>query len=93
VIETTRSTSDTQATGTGSVLGTFAYLPPEQAGGEVDLVDERADVFGLGSILCEILTGEPTDTGETFRAIRFKAMAGDTAEPLERLDRCKGAFE
>jgi tetratricopeptide (TPR) repeat protein len=87
VIETTRSTSDTHATGTGSVLGTPAYMPPEQAGGEVDLVDERADVFGLGSILCEILTGQPTYTGSTDRVIRFKAMAGDTVEALGRLDR------
>jgi len=34
------------------VLGTPAYLSPEQAGGEVDKFDERADVFGLEAVLC-----------------------------------------
>ena len=54
-----RSPEPSHRTQPGSVLGTPAFMPPEQAGGETDKVDERADVFGLGAVLCTILTGKP----------------------------------
>src|SRR5581483_2666612 len=47
----------------GACLGTPAYMPPEQAIGAVDQIDERSDVFGLGAILCQILTGQPPYAG------------------------------
>ncbi|MCY2966994.1 MAG: serine/threonine-protein kinase [Planctomycetota bacterium] len=50
------STGDTAA---GDVMGTPAYMPPEQWIGDAHLVTERADVFSLGAILCEIITGTP----------------------------------
>src|SRR5205807_2370325 len=53
-IETVGSASGERATEAGCVLGTRAYMPPEQAQGDVGRVDRRADVFGLGAILCEI---------------------------------------
>ncbi len=77
--------AETQA---GSVMGTPAYMPPEQALGEVDRLDERCDVFGLGAILCEILTGTPPyvadDTQELFR----QAARGKLDECNARLDAC-----
>ena len=54
--------------------------------GDVERVDRRSDVFDLGAILCEILTGERVYTGgDTIEVIR-KAMVGDTADALARLE-------
>jgi tetratricopeptide (TPR) repeat protein len=72
----------------GLVLGTFAYMAPEQAQGRVEELDPRADVFGLGAILCEVLTGLPPYAGASAWELRWKAAAGDLADALARLDGC-----
>jgi len=93
VIATVRSGSDGNDSQAGSVLGTPAYMAPEQAAGEVERVDRRADVFGLGSILCEILTGQPAHTGRSQPELIRKAMRGDTVDALARLDGCGAEAE
>jgi tetratricopeptide (TPR) repeat protein len=72
----------------GLVVGTFAYMAPEQANGRVDELDPRADVFGLGAVLCEVLTGLPPYAGAPPSEIRWRAAMGDLAEAFARLDRC-----
>jgi serine/threonine protein kinase len=72
----------------GSGFGTPAYMPPEQALGEWNAVDERADVFALGSILCEILTGEPAYRGTDGLEVYRRAKRGDVTEALSHLHQC-----
>ena len=58
----------------------------EQAHGEIDRLDERCDVFALGSILCEVLTGQPAYTGRHLAEVQDpRAALGDTAEALALL--------
>jgi tetratricopeptide (TPR) repeat protein len=71
----------------GSVLGTWPYMPPEQARGLLAAVDRRSDVFGLGAMLCEILTGQPPYTG-TPAQIQRDAQAAHLAAAHSRLDAC-----
>lgn len=72
----------------GSVLGTLAYMPPEQALGNIEQLDERADVFALGAILCEVLTGKPPYVKNDTTNIHLLAVRGQLSECLERLDNC-----
>jgi serine/threonine protein kinase len=70
----------------GRILGTPGYMSPEQARGDAELIDERADVFALGAILRFMLAGSPPKevAGQSFNprtlnAICEKAMASDPA--------------
>lgn len=70
----------------GSILGTPAFMPPEQAAGEIERVDARSDVFGLGAILCVLLTGKPPFDGRDAAAVRLNAVRGKTEGAFARLD-------
>jgi len=62
---------DSALTGPGVVLGTPAYMSPEQASGAPD-VDARSDIYSLAAVLFEMLAGEPPFTGATAQAIIAK---------------------
>jgi len=70
----------------GNVLGTPCYMAPEQAHGNVDAIDERSDVFSLGAILYEILTGTFPIPGDSLRDMVINARKCEIEPPDERVD-------
>jgi tetratricopeptide (TPR) repeat protein len=80
--------SDDLFTQAGSVLGTPAFMSPEQAAGAVSAIDRRSDVFGLGAVLAVVLTGQPPFVGDTSESTRVKAAQGDVGDCFDRLDAC-----
>ncbi len=72
--------ADASKTIEGQVVGSPAFMAPEQADGRLDLIDGRTDVYGLGAILFAILTGQPPHKGtETGNSVR------DTMDLLKRI--------
>jgi hypothetical protein len=87
-VRTVRSDDTDGRTQAGAVMGTPAYMPPEQARGEIDQLDERCDVFALGAMLCEILTGQPPYRGKNFTETYKLAVAGELTGVYACLGSC-----
>jgi len=87
VIETVRSGPGSSSDSiVGNVLGTPAYMSPEQAQGEIAKLDERTDVFALGAILCEILTGKgPYVSEDSGKLVQMAALA-ELDDAKQRID-------
>ncbi|SOJ58162.1 Serine/threonine-protein kinase PknB [Mycobacterium simulans] len=74
--------SGNSVTQTAAVIGTAQYLSPEQARG--DAVDARSDVYSLGCVLYEVLTGEPPFTGDSPVSVAYQHVREDPVPPSER---------
>lgn len=74
-----------EATAVGAVIGTPAYMSPEQAAGRTDELDERTDVFALGALLYHVLTGQRPYEGNGLDEVLTSARAGRT-KPVHELE-------
>ncbi len=70
----------------GNIFGTPCYMSPEQARGDLKDIDERSDVFSLGAILYEILTGTHPIPGDTLRDMVINARICEIQPPDQKVD-------
>lgn len=75
-----RDSGEATVTMDGQVMGTAAYMSPEQAAGESHHVDRRADVYALGTMLYELLTGERPFRGN-MRMLMHQVIHDDPQRP------------
>jgi serine/threonine protein kinase len=76
---------DSQQTLSGTIMGTPSYMSLEQATGQIENVDARSDVYSLGAVLYELLTGSPPFRGETAYAT-LKLLAEKDAVPPRQIN-------
>jgi serine/threonine-protein kinase len=93
LIRTAKEGATPDGSRAGHAVGTPAFMPPEQAKGQIEQIDERADVFGLGGILCVILTGQPPYVGRDLSEVIHLASSGAIEAAFARLDVCGADVE
>ena len=87
------SSSGSSETLPGSAMGTPAYMSPEQAGGDLDRLGPRSDVYSLGATLYCLLTGKPPFEGDDIGEILRRVQAGDVRAPREVVPALDKALE
>ncbi|MEM7304844.1 MAG: serine/threonine-protein kinase, partial [Pseudomonadota bacterium] len=74
--------SDTKLTKTGLLVGTPTYMSPEQVLGKE--INEKTDIYSLGTIMYEMLTGRPPYSGKDSMSIMYQHVQGEAKPPIEK---------
>jgi len=83
-VRSSRSSTERWQTVHGQIIGTPAYMSPEQALGMVDQISPATDVYGLGALLYHFLTYSPPFTGKSNREVVRKVLQAELIPPTER---------
>ncbi len=83
-LKTSKADTDSLPSEQGSIVGTLQYMPPEQAEGAIDQLGPRSDVYGLGAILYDLLTGRHPVTGTTQQEL-IEAVRQGNLIPLRQI--------
>jgi WD40 repeat protein/serine/threonine protein kinase len=88
-----RRSSDSDRTRTGAILGTPNYMAPEQATGQVDQIGPASDVYALGAILYEMITGRPPFQGTSPLETLFLLQSEEPVSPKRLQPSCPRDLE
>src|SRR5262249_34479186 len=88
-----RLEEDSSQTKSGTLMGTPSYIPPEQARGEARAIGPLADLYSLGAILYELITGRPPFRGTTLMETLELVRTQEPVPPTRLQPKCPRDLE